>query len=236
MAGQVFTQDIFGRTPLNFGGAFAADSAHINLSLNCCDCFGDPITSAGLVTQQLQIQYQQPITRLYELGTQNCYFVAGRPQGSANIAKILGPGLVMAELYSCLGNVCNAATNDVCFCIQGGCSGGTETNFEAMQLCLKNVVMQSLGMTVQAQDMLVNEQMSLFFTAMLAIDTVACQGPQNYVTCECVPAVVGATPPCGATHYTCVDGVEYSSLAHAPAGGTPFQSGCTSAGPSVGVC
>lgn len=234
MASQQFTSDIFGRTPLSFGGAFAADSAHINLSLNCCDCFGDPITSAGLVTQQLQIQYQQPITRLYELGTQNTYFVAGRPQGSANIARILGPGLVMAELYSCLGNVCNANTNDVCFCIQGGCTGGTESNFEAMQLCLKNVVMQSLGMTVQAQDMLVNEQMSLFFTAMLAMDTAVCPGGAQPVYCDCIPAVTGS-PPCGVTRAECNQGYTYPSYVGNPPDGGVRQAGCVPQSP-VGTC
>lgn len=158
--------DIFGRRALEFGGAFAADSAQIDLSLEC----GAQLASAGLITQQLNIQYQQPITRLYEVGTQKTYYIAGRPQGTASLARVLGPGVVMAALYSCLGNVCNADQNDMCLCIQSGCIGADDPDFTAMQLGLKNVVLQSLGFSIQAQDMMINEQMSLFFTALIAED------------------------------------------------------------------
>ncbi len=162
------SQDIFGRRSLSFGGAFAADSAQIALNLSCTNDLDQAISSAGLLTQQLNIQYQQPITRLYEVGTQYTYYVAGRPQGSANIARVLGPGSVMAELYSCLGDVCNASANDMCMCFAANCAGNQDQDFNAMQVGLKNVVLQSLGFSIQAQDMMINEQMSLFFTALIA--------------------------------------------------------------------
>jgi hypothetical protein len=181
------TNDIFGRRALEFGGAFAADSAHINLDLNCQDGNGQSVASAGLLTQQLSVSYQQPITRLYEVGTQKTYYVAGRPQGNAAIARILGPGTVMAALYECLGDVCKADKNDLCFCVEANCIGNTSQDFNAMSICLKNVVLQSLGFAIQAQDMIINEQMSLFFTALLAEDTQSgCQvdTPPD-VTCAC---------------------------------------------------
>jgi hypothetical protein len=159
----------------------------IGLSLDCVDSDGNNLgASTGLLTQQLGVQYQQPITRLYEVGTQKTYYVAGRPQGSANIARILGPGTVMAELYECLGDVCKADKNDLCFCVEANCLGNSEQPFNAMSLCIKNVVLQSLGFSVQAQDMIINEQMSLFFTALLAQNSTGCQGSQDTtVTCRC---------------------------------------------------
>ena len=162
------SQDIFGRQALAFGGAFAADSAQIRLNLGC----GESPGVTGLLTQQIGIQYSQPITRLYEIGTQYTYYVAGRPQGSANVARVLGPGSVMSELYACLGDVCNADQNDLCLCFQANClgEGGASPQFTAMQVGLKNVVLQSLGFSIQAQDMIINEQMSLFFTSMHAQD------------------------------------------------------------------
>lgn len=194
------TSDAFGRVPLTYGGGFAADSACISLGLTCEDEEGDPIEIPGLLTQQLGIQYQQPITRLYEVGSQRTYFVAGRPQGTSNIARVLGPGSLMAEFYSCLGNVCNAVNNDMCFCLEAGCFGQEEGQqdchgdeiapFGAMNICLKNVVMQNLGFTVQAQDMLINEQLALFFTALIveeAEDGCQCQEACE-VTCDCFTA------------------------------------------------
>ncbi len=94
--------DIFSRRALEFGGAFAADSARLEFSLDCTyDDDGEegtpevPIITTGLLTQQVSISYSQPITRLYEVGSQKTFYVAGRPQGQANIARILGPGIVM---------------------------------------------------------------------------------------------------------------------------------------------
>ncbi len=175
------TNDIFGRRALEFGGAFAADSANIELSLQCIDPeTNEPISSAGLLTQQLSVQYQQPITRLYEVGTQKTYYVAGRPQGSANIARILGPGNVMSAFYECLGDVCMADKNDLCFCVQPGCLSVQDPDFHAIRLGMKNVVLQSIGFSVAAQDMIINEQLSLFFTALIVVDDDAgCQGAQN---------------------------------------------------------
>jgi hypothetical protein len=168
-----FTRDIFNRRPLQFGGAFAADSARIELNLGCQDLqTGQQVSSLGLLTQQLNIQYQQPVTRLYEVGTQKTYYVAGRPQGTANIARILGPGNVSAAFYNCLGDVCMADINDLCFCLQANCLGNPQAaTTGVLSLCLKNVVLQSLGFAVQAQDMVINEQMSLFFTTLLATST-----------------------------------------------------------------
>lgn len=182
------TSDVFGRRPLEFGGAFAADSACINLGLTCIDPDTEEVISTdGLLTQQLSVQYQQPITRLYEVGTQKTYYVAGRPQGSANIARVLGPGNVMAAFYTCLGDVCRADENDLCFCLESNCLGNDEQEFASLNVCLKNVVLQSIGMSVQAQDMIINEQLSLFFTAMLVEDVdegCDCYGVQE-VECAC---------------------------------------------------
>ncbi len=190
--------DIFGRRPLMFGGAFAADSACINLGFSCG---GTEIP--GLLTQQMSVQYSQPVTRLYEVGSQKTYYVAGRPQGSCNLARVLGPGAIFSAFYSCLGNVCNANQNDLCFCVEPGCLGEDEDGvdecgdplpeFSSMDICMKNVVLQSIGFSVAAQDMMINEQLSLFFTAMLVCDSNGCQCEEPCeITCDCFSASCNA--------------------------------------------
>lgn len=193
--------DIYGRRALEFGGAFAADSACINLGINCEDGSGNPVEINGLLTQQLQIQYQQQITRLYEVGSQKTYYVAGRPQGTATLARVLGPNNIVTLLYSCLGDVCNADRNDMCFCVEAGClsrpegaldcAGDSVDGVDGMSICLKNVVMQSIGFAIQAQDMIINENLSLMFTAMLVYDApTGCDCPDPCdVTCSCFTEV-----------------------------------------------
>lgn len=163
--------DIFGRRPLDYGGSFSADGAQIEIA---------GLVGIGLIVQQLSIQYQQPITRIYEVGTQKTYFVAGRPQGTANIASVLGPGSVFSTFYQLLGDVCNAPINDLRICLQAGCTTpiGTSVSFpvpaiissavsSGMQLIAKNMVLQSIGLAVAAQDMVINQQLGLFFTSLL---------------------------------------------------------------------
>lgn len=157
--------DIFGRRPLAYGGAFAADAANINFAT------GNPAfaSGVGLVTQNMQISYQQPITRLYEVGTQLTYYVAGRPQGQINIGRILGPGLVTAAFYQTFGNVCFAASNHLTFDVGTGC---TETGAIQLFFLANNVLLQSIGLSVAAQDMIINEALSLFFTSLEAFDSI----------------------------------------------------------------
>jgi hypothetical protein len=183
----LISSDIFNRRPLQFGGAFAADSARINLDFGACLGF-NPDDEPGMLVQNLTIQYQQPITRLYSVGSQLTFYVAGRPQGNATLARVLGPGVVATSLYACLGDVCNADTNDLCFCLEANCLGNQSQDFDDIHLCVKNVVLQSLGFSVQAENMVINEQMSLFFTALIAEDDLGgCQfeGVQG-VTCGCL--------------------------------------------------
>ena len=151
--------DVFGRRPLTFGGAFAADSAIMSVGV-----LGDAGT--GFIIQTLSIQYQQPITRIYEVGSQYTYYVAGRPQGTANVAAVIGPGKLIATFFESIGDVCNAAGNDLTFGVQPGCLGSSY-KYPGIQFIAKNIVLQSIGVSVAAQDMVINQQLSLFFTALL---------------------------------------------------------------------
>jgi len=157
--------DIFGRRPLAFGGAFAADAAAINFATN------DPRfqSGVGLVTQNIQISYQQPITRIYEVGTVLTYYIAGRPQGQMGVNRILGPGRVTAAFYAVFGNVCNAAGNYLVFDVGTGCDANNPTAVQ-MYFLIENILMQSIGLSVAAQDMIINEALSFMFTSMQAFD------------------------------------------------------------------
>jgi hypothetical protein len=170
-------QDIFGRRPLQFGGAFAADDSFVRFGSPTFDNAGNVVgvgaaggqngfgSGAGLVTQNIQFTYQQPITRIYEVGTQFTYYIAGRPQGSASAARILGPSRLVAAFYSAFGNVCNAQNNFLTFSFNQGCNiAGPNT----LVFLLTYVVLQSVGMSVSAQDMIINEQLSFFFTSLQA--------------------------------------------------------------------
>lgn len=149
--------DIFGREGANFGGAFAADSAKI--------VFGavSAVTGVGLLTQNVGVQYSQQVSRLYEIGTNSTYLVAGRAQGSASLGRVLGPRPVVVEFYTTYGNVCKAAGNVLSFTCQAGCDQAVGGQ---MAFTLANSVIVAIGMNVAAQDMIINEQLQIMFVAL----------------------------------------------------------------------
>lgn len=163
--------DIFNRRPLTVGNSFAADSAVIT--------FGGgglgPGAGAGLLVQNLGFQYQQPVNRIYELGTQLTYYVAGRPQGNGNIGRILGPGPVVIAFYYAYGDVCRASQNNINIFASALCNPNDGVEAPGVPLarvvpgvkwCLTGVVLNSVGMTIGAQDMVMNEALGFMFTAL----------------------------------------------------------------------
>jgi hypothetical protein len=139
---------------VNYGGAFSADGTRIT--------FGD--FRCGMMVQQINYTYSQNISRLYEIGCPDIYLVAGRTQGQAGLAKILGPRKLAKSFYTQFGDACNRG-NNIKFTAMTNCGSNGGSSEES--IFLKHNVIVSLGGAVNAQDMLVNESMSLMFLSML---------------------------------------------------------------------
>jgi len=155
---------IFNRSGANFGGAISADAARITFASAGLDGFG-----VGMLVQSMNMSYQQQVTRVYEIGTDTTYYIAGRTQGQAAMGRIMGPRAVQLGFYTKFGDVCNAATNNINFSATTGCNG-TATNLggTAYAFTLKYVVLTNLGFQIGAQDMVINEQVSMMFASLTA--------------------------------------------------------------------
>jgi hypothetical protein len=153
--------DILSRTASEFGGALSADGAKVVFAAPELGTDG-----LGLLVQQVSVNYQQNISRIYEVGSDRSYYVAGRAQGTASINRVVGPRVIQLGFYSKFGNVCNAAENNIDFIASNACGpGGTA---ESVAFTLKHVVLVGIGMTVGAQDMVINEAVSMMYTALTA--------------------------------------------------------------------
>lgn len=153
--------DVFGRQPLQFGGAFSADDMVVT--------FGGVGLAAGsgLLVQSVNFQYQQPINRVYDLGNARLiFYIAGRPQGSASLSRIIGPRAVTLAFYDAYGNVCNAGTNTLDFSFATGCGGTVNSGTAAYSMT--GVVLTAVAGSIQAEQMLFNEQLQLMFAALMA--------------------------------------------------------------------
>jgi hypothetical protein len=156
--------DIFGRTPLSFGGAFAADSAAMTFT-----GFANNLLSAvGTLAQNMQVTYQQPIIRLYELGDLYEYFVVGRPQGNGTFNRVIGPRPMLYAFYTTFGDACNALNNNIEILCETAC-GDILGDF--MQFDLYHCVLTTYGLSVSAQDMVFNETLPFMFVSLQVPDS-----------------------------------------------------------------
>lgn len=153
--------DIFSRANQNFQGSFASDAAQVAFAGNG----SGQVFGVGLLTQNLSINYTQSITKLYEIGTNYTYLVAGRTQGQLSMGRVLGPRPVAAAFYTTYGNVCNAATNNLNFSAQAGCNSQSSTG-GALTFGVQNAVIVSIGLSVGAQDMVINEQLAMTYVSL----------------------------------------------------------------------
>jgi hypothetical protein len=156
--------DVFSRQGQDFGGSFAADAAKVVFSATDLNDGG-----VGLLTQSLSFNYTQSITRMYEIGSQKTFYVAGRAQGQATLARVLGPRPVQLAFYQKYGNVCNAASNNIDFVADTGCQAGGADSFTGgvYAFTLRGAVITSIQVSVQANDMIINESLTLMYIALI---------------------------------------------------------------------
>lgn len=147
--------EIFKRTELEWGGAFAADKGLLSIS-------------GGIVPfllQNLGMNYSQNITRLYEIGEQgqisHVYYVGGRSQGSLSLGRVIGPRTTLVEFYSNFSDVCNAANNSISVALQAQCDS---PNSILADYTAKMCVLVGVGLSVGSQDLIVNESSQVMFS------------------------------------------------------------------------
>ncbi len=162
--------DIFGKSINVLGGAWSADGAAVSFAGQAAGLLG-----VGMIVQQVNIGYQQQVTRLYEIGSNLTYYVAGRVQGNMTVGRIVGPGVVMAAFYTRFGDVCNASQNTINIYIGTGCrsTGGVTASFTNARFTISYVVLVSVGISVGAMDMVINEQLQMMFVTMASASGAA---------------------------------------------------------------
>ncbi len=140
--------DIFNRNTGSVKGAFSADRLRFTFS-----------GSQNLIVQSMTVNYGQPVRKLYDLADPDgAYYVAGRPQGQAQMAKILGPASAVKAFYNLYGDVCNTAT-PINFSTEFGCGQGSGSG----SFNLTHPVVSGFSMAVTVNDAIITENTALMF-------------------------------------------------------------------------
>jgi hypothetical protein len=127
-------------------GGFKADQLELTFG-------GDPVS--GFLVQNVQFSYTQQITMLYEIGSANVYYVGGRAQGSATLARVIGPAPLAAQFITKYNDLCNP--QDIDFKTSAGCDTG------GIDYTLEDAVLTTIAVNVTSQDVVINEQLQFIF-------------------------------------------------------------------------
>jgi len=134
----------------NFICGFRADKLKMRIQGRSLD---------GMVIQNVQFQFQQQITMLYEIGStkrNNVYLVGGRAQGNATIGRIIGPAAGQAIMIQQYGDLCNP--KPISFEGSSGCVTGG-----GLEYTLKAAVLTTIAVSVNVNDVVINEQLQFMF-------------------------------------------------------------------------
>lgn len=163
--------DVFRGEMMKYGGGFRSDMGMLV----------DTAGVSGKLMQNIQITYQRPITKIFELGKSgdpvSVYYIEGRPNGNLTLGRIIGFGREMMAFYEKFGAACNAGdstmtldlNNTPCPPVPGAPPPppGTPPPLPArIQVKLTYCVLTSVGLSVNAQQLVINENCSMEFANM----------------------------------------------------------------------
>lgn len=138
--------DVFGRS-IQYGGGFKPEGTTVNFS---------GITG-GAIVRNVNIGYEQPMTRIWDLSSSRCFFVAGHTNGTWGIGKIAGTGATLAAISGY--NVCSPGT--MSFTGKNGlCKAGQAT------YKLHHVVTTNIAVAVSSEDMVLTEGLGGSFLSL----------------------------------------------------------------------
>jgi hypothetical protein len=120
--------------------------------------------AVGAIVQQAEWSLERTVNMLYEIGTQNVYYVGDRRRGQARFSRVVGGSKDFKSMVSTYGDLCQADTNTLGLNVGStSCGGGGST----VNYTLLGVTLQSIGASVTANDIIVTESMSFMFVDML---------------------------------------------------------------------
>lgn len=107
----------------------------------------------GALVQQANFTVNRTVNFLYEIGSNNIYYVGNRRQGQAQLVRVVGGASNFKTMVTKYGDMCQPA--DLNLQGSGGC-GGVSSN---VTYVLKKATLTSIGASVTAQEIIVNENL-----------------------------------------------------------------------------
>ena len=137
--------DIFGYNRTGASDVFVADRSKLTIV---------GVSGVDLI-QSWQVNYQQNIQPIYEIGSSRLFWAKSNPVGSGSIGRIVGSSFLKMS-----GKICDKGTTLQITNASGTCSGGS------VSLTCVGAICTSIGFSAQAGNPTVSEQVAFQFTAL----------------------------------------------------------------------
>jgi hypothetical protein len=145
--------DIFGRAPSPHKGSFSADNSFLQF-------FGQQ--GAGMIVQNMSVNYSQSVEVIFEVGSNYRYYVVGRPQGQMGTSRVVGPSNVVLAILTKLGNPCDIGDRSTTLTLgNSGCSSNTQGG--QLSYKMSDCLAENYGFSTQAERFVVQDQVGIRF-------------------------------------------------------------------------
>ena len=170
--------DIFQNTVSELGASFNTANTTLSFSTGGPKPAAVPGLAGGLgaqaLVQNVDVNYQQRITRVYEISSRTTTFVGGRTEGEMSMARIVGPQTLMSAFYTAYGQVCGlpgsiAINVPVAACVSGTApiAGAALTQ---RSITATGCILTGVGMSVEAENMIVRDSSKLMINGLQIVE------------------------------------------------------------------
>lgn len=152
--------DVFGyNRPATVTQVFSNENSLLQFSSN-----GAAKDAKGYLVQNWQINYSQELQEIFELGSNNIYWVKGRPQGGGQFGRVVGAKGSAKEFFDPKAfNICDGGANMTLTVSSGSCGPGEN---KVLRLAMTSVVVQSLAYSANVGDTRVGEAIQFRFASL----------------------------------------------------------------------
>jgi hypothetical protein len=144
--------DVFNRE-VDLGTPLSSESVRMTIA---------GLTDEDLLAQNISIQYNQSVNRLWEVGSSKTFFMTGQTQGTISVKRVVGGRGISSAFIKQYGDVCNMAGNVITITFGVGCTESVDVG----EVTASGVVINSIAYSVAAADMVVNEDLAMMFARL----------------------------------------------------------------------
>jgi hypothetical protein len=149
--------DIYGKET-EFGNTTILTADGISMNV-----LGKDAVATGFLVQNITLQYNQPLNRIYEIGSNRVYFAPGRSVGSMQLGRIIGAAPIttlLGESGTGVWTTAGIAAGDRTITLVGTKAG------LRVQYKITGAVIESYGFSTDANGILVQENVTIQFASL----------------------------------------------------------------------